>query len=156
MQSSQGFRPPIILLKEGTDTSQGRGQLVSNINATMAIVEIVRTTLGREWSTTTTLSLFVLNPPPPPPPPPPPRPSRPSPVSSSSIPFSSSSAASSAICPAPPPARAGFLERPRRPNTPPVGVFVLCAPRTAPKEEEEDPPPSLHFLWLWRAGDSFC
>mmetsp|Transcript_5062 Transcript_5062/g.11857 ORF Transcript_5062/g.11857 Transcript_5062/m.11857 type:complete len:577 (+) Transcript_5062:33-1763(+) len=46
MQSSQGFRPPIILLKEGTDTSQGRGQLVSNINATMAIVEIVRTTLG--------------------------------------------------------------------------------------------------------------
>ena len=48
MQSSQGFRPPIILLKEGTDTSQGRGQLVSNINATMAIVEIVRTTLGRK------------------------------------------------------------------------------------------------------------
>ena len=49
MQSSQGFRPPIILLKEGTDTSQGRGQLVSNINATMAIVEIVRTTLGRKF-----------------------------------------------------------------------------------------------------------
>jgi len=40
------MRPPIILLKEGTDTSQGRGQLISNINACSAIVEIVRTTLG--------------------------------------------------------------------------------------------------------------
>jgi len=34
------------LLKEGTDTSQGKPQLVSNINACQAIVDAVRTTLG--------------------------------------------------------------------------------------------------------------
>ena len=34
------------MLKEGTDTSQGRAQLISNINATQAIVDILRTTLG--------------------------------------------------------------------------------------------------------------
>ncbi len=39
-------RPGIILLKEGTDTSQGRGQLISNINACQSIVDAVRTTLG--------------------------------------------------------------------------------------------------------------
>jgi T-complex protein 1 subunit eta len=33
-------------LKEGTDTSQGIGQLISNINACESIVDIVRTTLG--------------------------------------------------------------------------------------------------------------
>lgn len=38
--------PQIILLKEGTDTSQGKGQLLSNINACMAVVDVVRTTLG--------------------------------------------------------------------------------------------------------------
>ena len=37
---------PIILLKEGTDTSQGKPQLVSNINACQAIVDAIRTTLG--------------------------------------------------------------------------------------------------------------
>jgi len=37
---------PIILLKEGTDTSQGKPQLISNINACQAIVDAVRTTLG--------------------------------------------------------------------------------------------------------------
>uniref|UniRef100_A0A7N5ZTC6 T-complex protein 1 subunit eta n=1 Tax=Anabas testudineus TaxID=64144 RepID=A0A7N5ZTC6_ANATE len=37
---------PIILLKEGTDTSQGISQLVSNINACQVIAEAVRTTLG--------------------------------------------------------------------------------------------------------------
>ena len=37
---------PIILLKEGTDTSQGTPQLISNINACSAIVDAVRTTLG--------------------------------------------------------------------------------------------------------------
>jgi T-complex protein 1 subunit eta len=40
------FQPQIILLKEGTDTSQGKGQIVSNINACMAVAETVRTTLG--------------------------------------------------------------------------------------------------------------
>lgn len=37
---------PVILLKEGTDTSQGVPQLLSNINACQVIAEAVRTTLG--------------------------------------------------------------------------------------------------------------
>ncbi|RWS31986.1 T-complex protein 1 subunit eta-like isoform 1, partial [Leptotrombidium deliense] len=37
---------PIILLKEGTENSQGKSQVVSNINACQAIAEAVRTTLG--------------------------------------------------------------------------------------------------------------
>ncbi len=41
-----GMRPQIILLRDGTDTSQGKGQLISNINACQAVVEAVRTTLG--------------------------------------------------------------------------------------------------------------
>uniref|UniRef100_A0A8C6M332 T-complex protein 1 subunit eta n=1 Tax=Nothobranchius furzeri TaxID=105023 RepID=A0A8C6M332_NOTFU len=44
-----GFVPqptPVILLKEGTDTSQGIPQLISNINACQVIAEAVRTTLG--------------------------------------------------------------------------------------------------------------
>eukprot|EP01027_Heterolobosea_sp_BB2_P025272 GEZU01038781.1.p1 GENE.GEZU01038781.1~~GEZU01038781.1.p1 ORF type:complete len:572 (-),score=215.95 GEZU01038781.1:179-1894(-) len=40
------MQPQIILLREGTDTSQGRGQIVSNIDACQAIVDTVRTTLG--------------------------------------------------------------------------------------------------------------
>jgi len=40
------LQPQIILLREGTDTSQGKPQLVSNINACMAVVDVVRTTLG--------------------------------------------------------------------------------------------------------------
>ena len=39
-------QPQIILLKEGTDTSQGKAQLISNINACVAVVDAVRTTLG--------------------------------------------------------------------------------------------------------------
>ena len=39
-------KPGIILLKEGTDTSQGVPQLVSNINACQYIADAVRTTLG--------------------------------------------------------------------------------------------------------------
>jgi hypothetical protein len=41
-----GIRPQIILLRDGTDTSQGKGQLISNINACQAVAEAVRTTLG--------------------------------------------------------------------------------------------------------------
>lgn len=37
---------PILLLKEGTDTSQGRAQIISNINACQVIVNCVKTTLG--------------------------------------------------------------------------------------------------------------
>lgn len=40
------MQPGIILLQEGTDTSQGIPQLISNINACEAIVDVVRTTLG--------------------------------------------------------------------------------------------------------------
>lgn len=40
------FQPQIILLREGTDTSQGKSQIVSNINACQAVAETVRTTLG--------------------------------------------------------------------------------------------------------------
>lgn len=39
-------QPQIILLKEGTDQSQGIPQLISNINACEAIADAVRTTLG--------------------------------------------------------------------------------------------------------------
>ena len=37
---------PIILLKEGTQTKQGRGQILSNISACCAVADNVRTTLG--------------------------------------------------------------------------------------------------------------
>lgn len=35
-------QPQIILLKEGTDTSQGKPQLISNINACYAVADVVR------------------------------------------------------------------------------------------------------------------
>ncbi|CAI5963948.1 unnamed protein product [Closterium sp. NIES-64] len=40
------MQPQIILLKDGTDTSQGKPQLISNINACLAVVDTIRTTLG--------------------------------------------------------------------------------------------------------------
>lgn len=40
------MQPRIVLLKEGTDQSQGIGQLISNINACEAVSEILKTTLG--------------------------------------------------------------------------------------------------------------
>ncbi len=40
------MQPQIIILKEGTETAQGRQQVVSNINACQAIVDAIRTTLG--------------------------------------------------------------------------------------------------------------
>ena len=39
-------QPGIILLREGTDTSQGKPQLISNINACSAVADTIRTTLG--------------------------------------------------------------------------------------------------------------
>ncbi|GFH54076.1 hypothetical protein CTEN210_10552 [Chaetoceros tenuissimus] len=39
-------RPGIIILREGTDTSQGKPQLISNINACQAVADVVKTTLG--------------------------------------------------------------------------------------------------------------
>eukprot|EP00239_Pterosperma_sp_CCMP1384_P001344 CAMPEP_0197849338 /NCGR_PEP_ID=MMETSP1438-20131217/11681_1 /TAXON_ID=1461541 /ORGANISM="Pterosperma sp., Strain CCMP1384" /LENGTH=554 /DNA_ID=CAMNT_0043461971 /DNA_START=75 /DNA_END=1736 /DNA_ORIENTATION=- len=46
MNPNNWLQPQIILLKDGTDTSQGKGQLVSNINACVAVVDSIRTTLG--------------------------------------------------------------------------------------------------------------
>lgn len=43
---TQFMKPNIILLKDGTDATQGKPQIISNINACQAIVEIVRSTLG--------------------------------------------------------------------------------------------------------------
>ena len=40
------MNPRIVILKEGVDTSQGKGQLISNINACEAVCEILKTTLG--------------------------------------------------------------------------------------------------------------
>lgn len=45
-EMNSAFQPQIILLREGTDTSQGKSQIVSNINACQAVAETVRTTLG--------------------------------------------------------------------------------------------------------------
>lgn len=39
-------RPQIIVLKEGTEASQGKSQVVSNINACQVVADAVRTTLG--------------------------------------------------------------------------------------------------------------
>ncbi|KAF2459417.1 chaperonin Cpn60/TCP-1 family [Lineolata rhizophorae] len=41
-----GQTPTIIVLKEGTDQSQGRGQIISNINACLAVQATVKGTLG--------------------------------------------------------------------------------------------------------------
>lgn len=38
--------PPIILLKDGTENTQGKAQVISNITACQAVAEAVRTTLG--------------------------------------------------------------------------------------------------------------
>lgn len=46
MMAPGGLRPQIILLKEGTDSSQGIPQLVSNINACEVVGDAIRTTLG--------------------------------------------------------------------------------------------------------------
>ncbi|WFD00076.1 T-complex protein 1 subunit eta [Malassezia yamatoensis] len=40
------MQPPVIVLKEGTDTSQGTGQLLSNITACLSIIACVASTLG--------------------------------------------------------------------------------------------------------------
>ncbi|KAF2150008.1 hypothetical protein K461DRAFT_296403 [Myriangium duriaei CBS 260.36] len=41
-----GQTPTIIVLKEGTDQSQGRGQILSNINACVAVQSTIKSTLG--------------------------------------------------------------------------------------------------------------
>ncbi|KAI0308110.1 chaperonin Cpn60/TCP-1 family [Multifurca ochricompacta] len=46
MQRPLPIQPTVVLLKEGTDTSQGKGQLLSNISACLAIAEMLASTLG--------------------------------------------------------------------------------------------------------------
>lgn len=41
-----GETPTIVVLREGTDDSQGKGQTISNINACIAVQDILRPTLG--------------------------------------------------------------------------------------------------------------
>ncbi|KAK5625152.1 hypothetical protein RRF57_000868 [Xylaria bambusicola] len=41
-----GQTPTIIVLKEGTDTSQGKGQIISNISACQAVQATIKPTLG--------------------------------------------------------------------------------------------------------------
>jgi len=38
--------PQIVILKEGTEESEGKGHIISNINACQSIVDVVKTTLG--------------------------------------------------------------------------------------------------------------
>lgn len=41
-----GQTPTIIVLKEGTDASQGKGQVISNILACLSVQDTIRSTLG--------------------------------------------------------------------------------------------------------------
>ncbi|KAF2444131.1 t-complex protein-like protein 1 [Karstenula rhodostoma CBS 690.94] len=41
-----GQTPTIVVLREGTDQSQGRGQIISNINACLAVQSTIKGTLG--------------------------------------------------------------------------------------------------------------
>lgn len=38
--------PQIVILKDGTDESSGKGQIISNINSCQAVVDVIKTTLG--------------------------------------------------------------------------------------------------------------
>lgn len=40
------LQPQMLLLREGTENSQGKEQIISNINACQGLVEVVKTTLG--------------------------------------------------------------------------------------------------------------
>jgi T-complex protein 1 subunit eta len=42
---SNMIQPNILLLREGTENSQGKEQIISNINACNGLVEMVKTTL---------------------------------------------------------------------------------------------------------------
>jgi T-complex protein 1 subunit eta len=39
------LQPNILVLREGTENSQGKDQIISNINACQGLVEVVKTTL---------------------------------------------------------------------------------------------------------------
>ncbi|CAL6019103.1 TCP-1_chaperonin subunit eta [Hexamita inflata] len=46
MSSQFGLQPAIVVLKEGTDTTQGTGQLLTNIKSCVTLGDIVKSTLG--------------------------------------------------------------------------------------------------------------
>lgn len=46
VMSFGGQTPTIIVLKEGTDASQGKGQIISNILACLSVQDTIRSTLG--------------------------------------------------------------------------------------------------------------
>ena len=46
MAAFGGQTPTILVLKEGTDDSQGKGQVINNINACLAVQGTVKATLG--------------------------------------------------------------------------------------------------------------
>ena len=46
MNPNMHMQPQVILLREGTDDSQGKAQLLSNINAASSVAEVLATTLG--------------------------------------------------------------------------------------------------------------
>ena len=42
----QMLNQPILVLKKGTENTQGKEQIISNIQACLAVVEVIRSTLG--------------------------------------------------------------------------------------------------------------
>lgn len=44
------LQPQILILKDGTENSQGKEQIISNINACLGVVEVIKTTLGPRGS----------------------------------------------------------------------------------------------------------
>jgi T-complex protein 1 subunit eta len=42
---SNMLQPTMLLLREGTENSQGKEQIISNINACQGLVEVIKTTL---------------------------------------------------------------------------------------------------------------
>ncbi|KAG7529742.1 hypothetical protein FFLO_05431 [Filobasidium floriforme] len=46
MNGMPSMQPTVVLLREGTDTSQGTAQLLSNISACLAVAQTIATTLG--------------------------------------------------------------------------------------------------------------
>jgi hypothetical protein len=56
---SHMIQPQILVLKEGTENNKGKEQIISNINACQALVDVVKTTLVRNFKFFTfTLKFF--------------------------------------------------------------------------------------------------
>ena len=55
------LQPQIVILKEGTEDNSGRGQIISNINACQAVVDVIKTTLGKSLIPTYDFSATELS-----------------------------------------------------------------------------------------------